>query len=273
MDSQKSGKKYRNLCFTWNNWNREAIDLLSTFVEDRCSYIIVGFEVGKCGTPHLQGYLELSKQTTFTTLKKMLPVIHFEERKGTATQARDYCKKSGHYIEHGSISIQGKRNDIARIRDMVNNNSTILDIMNDVNSFQAWKAAETYLKYKPLSTDYIKKTVIWIWGKSGTGKTKKAYTYIKEKTFWRSKSNLKWFDGYYGQEIVIIDDFRESHCSHSELLELLDGYEISVPVKGGFTIWRPKVVIITTPKKPEYYIPIGEQSTQLLRRITETIHF
>lgn len=67
----------------------------------------------------------------------------------------------------------------------------------------------------------------------------------------RDKNTPLWFDEYHYEDCVILDDFRTHWCHYSYLLRLLDKYPMSVPVKGGFRAWRPKVIIVTCMKKPE----------------------
>lgn len=70
------------------------------------------------GQLHFQGYMEFSKPVKFGGLKKWSPTAHFEERKGTREQARDYCMKSESRVEdpveYGEFgSGQGRRSDLA----------------------------------------------------------------------------------------------------------------------------------------------------------------
>lgn len=54
-----------------------------------------------------------------------------------------------------------------------------------------------------------------------------------------------WYDA------VVFDDFRADVCELHYLLQLLDGYPLDVPIKGGFVAWRPKRIYITAPFRPE----------------------
>ena len=70
--------------------------------------------------------------------------------------------------------------------------------------------------------------------------------------YWISNDSLKWFDGYHGQELAILDDFRRGMLSDwSFLLRLLDGYPLLVQVKGAHVKWCPKIIVITSPGTPE----------------------
>ncbi len=63
---------------------------------------IVGLEVGKQGTSHLQIYFQLANQAKITTIKNWggpWSRIHFESARGTDEEAADYCKKEGNFFE------------------------------------------------------------------------------------------------------------------------------------------------------------------------------
>ena len=63
-------------------------------------------------------------------------------------------------------------------------------------------------------------------------------------------SKLQWFDNFIGQHTAIFDDFRIRGVSFNYLLRILDRYPIDVPVKGGFTYWNPREIVITCPLDP-----------------------
>lgn len=78
-----------------------------------------------------------------------------------------------------------------------------------------------------------------------------------DSPFWQP-GDYKWFDGYVGQPIVIIDDYRGEYPLQL-LLKLLDRYQMSVPVKGGFTEWLPKKVYITSNIHPNEWYPNADR--------------
>lgn len=132
-----------------------------------------------------------------------------------------------------------------------------------------------------------KPIVLWFWGSTGSGKTRTAVEMAQDavgQKYWLSHSEkLLWFDGYCGQEWVIIDDFRRNMCTYYYFLRLLDRHTMSVQVKGDFVNWIPKVIIITSPADPETAYTYFDQRTneekkwddldQLLRRIDDIICF
>jgi len=90
--------------------------------------------------------------------------------------------------------------------------------------------------------------VHWLAGPPGCGKTRLAGA--NNPDVWIS-SVLPWFDGYTGQQVAILDDYRSGDLPFNRLLRVLDRYRLDCPVKGGFTYWNPKVIYITCPRVPQ----------------------
>lgn len=152
------------------------------------------------------------------------------------------------------------------------------------NLLKAKKSIQFELNQRKVLTKRDPPIVLWFYGATGTGKTRTAIEIATEanKLYWSNNNDLKWFDGYNGQEYAIIDDFRRNMCTFSFFLKLLDRYNLAVPIKGGFTCWKPKVIIITCPvcarESWQYFDKDGEiqdwdNIDQLLRRITDEIEF
>lgn len=127
------------------------------------------------------------------------------------------------------------------------------------------------------------RTCIWIYGQSGTGKSALAVQiarkYADDNYFIHPAGSIKWWDGYVGQPVVIINDFRRDQCQgvggFSYLLNILDRYDVSVEVKGQITRGLWNVCIITCPVAPDiawtYRKDSGseleEHISQLIRRL------
>lgn len=122
----------------------------------------------------------------------------------------------------------------------------------------------------------------WFYGDTGTGKTRAAYDLVNQYNIFmingpNNKGGALWFDGYMGEQVAILDDFRPWWCRFDYLLRLLDRYPMRVPVKGGFVNWIPEIIVITTQKSirdtftGEYRT--DEDIRQLERRVTRRVHF
>lgn len=87
-------------CLTLNNYTEDDQLYYRQLVESgSCSYVIFGREVGASGTRHLQIYVELPQRLRFAGTRRLFPRAHIEARRGSAAEARDYCKKDGDFEE------------------------------------------------------------------------------------------------------------------------------------------------------------------------------
>ncbi len=261
---------FRNFCFTCNNYTKKDIE---DHLALKHSYIIIGKETGQEGTPHLQGYVELKKQMRFKAIKKLLPKTHFEKRKGTAQQAADYCKKDDDYVEHGTISNPGKRNDLEKVYEMTVAGHTNVEISQSAPGtyMRFYKAIDRVrLDYARLDNKFEPVQVTVVYGESGAGKTKYCYEQDPELYRLMPSESTVWFDGYHGQTSILIDDFY-GWLKYGYLLQLLDGYKFQLPVKGGFTWKQWKTVYITSNVHPANWYTKGFTSA-LERRIGNIIY-
>lgn len=85
----------RSFCFTLNNYSEQEYEDLKEWAQGH-KYII-GKEVGKEGTSHLQGYIYTKNPIRLSTLLKINKRIHWEKAKGNIQQNLDYCSKDGEY--------------------------------------------------------------------------------------------------------------------------------------------------------------------------------
>ena len=78
------------------------------------------------------------------------------------------------------------------------------------------------------------------------------------------------FDGYCGQDIVLIEAFRSGSMNLPQLLDILDGYPTQVQVKGGTVDWSPKIIYIcSTEHVDKWYRNLSRDRRDALhRRIT-----
>lgn len=96
-----------NWCFTLNNYTEEEYEQLVNY--NGYNYLVIGREIGKEGTPHLQGYIQLKKKMRLTGVKKINNRAHWEISKGTPEENKKYCSKDGNFIEMGTMQKQGKK--------------------------------------------------------------------------------------------------------------------------------------------------------------------
>lgn len=267
--------KSRAYCLTINNYvetdERQLADLGRSI--PGC-YVIYGRETGESGTPHLQVYLRFGNARSFDTIKKLFPRAHIEIARGSPQDNITYCSKDGAFEEYGRRPSQGSRSDLEEIKVSLDNGTAMADIAEQhFGQFCRYhKGFQRYLELMLEKRDKPVPVVIYIHGKTGTGKTR--YVYDKEADLW-TYPGKGWFDGYTGQKAALFDDFRaDDGISFGFILRLLDRYRLRVPVKGGHVPWVPERIYITSNKAPKDIWGgwmTSEELAPFLRRITETI--
>lgn len=270
-------KKFRRISATLNNYSNEDIKHFENLTNNGViKYCLIGEEVGDKGTKHLQIYIEFNKQLRFKQIKNIHKLMHFESSKGDNIDNKIYCSKELKYHEFGDKRVPGKRNDLIDIKKKIDNNIELDSIINNCINYQQIKYCEKLLNYKQLKIkDRKQMKIIYIHGKSGSGKTTLARNKCSDNTYIHN-GDFNWFDGYNFHKEVIFDDFRDHQVKIDFLIRLIDGYELRVPIKGGFTIWSPDTIYFTSVVAPNdlYDNPFikDDNVEQLTRRITEIIH-
>lgn len=249
------------------------------------TYLCWGEEIcPTTGRPHLQGFVYLKDGKTFTAMRKVMETRHIAKAK-TLDQAIEYCvgdytnhkgeykPKNEVFKEYGKRPKQGQRNDIHKTLEKISTGDyTMRDVVRSATSYQSVRMAEVQLKYFEPPRNWETK-VYWFYGPSETGKSRKAFEMCKDPFV--CMSTIKWWEGYDGQEDVIIDDYRTDFCTFKEFLRLTDRYPFRVECKGGSRQLRAKRIFITTPKSPEetWMGSTSEELYQLTRRIHQVKKF
>lgn len=98
--------------------------IMDLFDEKSISYFVVGFETAPTtNMRHYQGYCYFKNAVSFDSFKKSTYwFIHCEPAKADAKTNREYCIKSGKYVEFGDLPQQGRRTDIEKFLSSVNAN-------------------------------------------------------------------------------------------------------------------------------------------------------
>lgn len=292
-------KRQRNFCFTLNNYTQEQLEWWTNAIAHPCiRYCCFGREVSDSLTPHLQGYFQCRNPISIKALIGYSPARsglarvsgklpeeagrpHLEPAYGSLSQNKAYCSKAcdpvnNPFVECGEPSgeNQGKRTDLELcVKDIQENHFNMAQIAQEhpcafvkfSGGIQKLIASQTKKRNFPTE-------LYWYYGPTGTGKSRLAWEEFPDA--YSKDPSTKWWDGYSGEETVIMDDYRPSkELPFNQLLRLADRYPLNVEMKGGWINFAPKRIIITTPRDPVATFAnldwIGPEALgQLQRRIT-----
>lgn len=266
---------FRGFVFTHNNPKEGDYEAVKDYKGTR--YGIIGNEVGESGTPHIQGYLYFKKnQPVARVIKKLAKTFgkkcYVSAAKGGPKANKDYCSKDGDYYEWGEAPAQGKRRDLEKAAEMLREGESMKAVADEMPGtyirYYRGLAAYQGLHLKEESKDFRHVEVVLITGPTGCGKTRMA---MEQATYKITGGSMKWFDGYEGEKTILIDEYaNQLNCT--ELLPLLDGYQLRIPVKGGFTYACWTKVFITTNLRELHESALPAHREALARRISRTVN-
>jgi energy-coupling factor transporter ATP-binding protein EcfA2 len=230
--------------------------------EENVRYYIFQSEVGKKGgTFHFQGYLVLHKKKTLKWLKKNInDRTHFKVRRGTHDQARDYCRKEdtrvpGPAIEWGDPPTKGgTRTDLAVVQAALDDGASEVQVaMDHFGVFcRYFRAISRYRTLRGFNQRTEPTKTFVIYGPTGVGKSRLVFELTGRTAYWLLKPNGNsiFFDGYDGQEDVVIDEFN-GWLPFRLVLSMCDRYPLQVNTKGGSISFNPKRIWFTSNSSPE----------------------
>lgn len=275
--------KPRNWCWTLNR-DVDAWAVPTEAGEQGLVYCVFQMEVAPdTGRRHLQGYAEFNKPVRMSQAKAILGLdaAHFEPRRGSRDQARDYCMKHesredgpwefGEWTRAG----QGKRTDLMEIADDLKEGNDIRYIVdNHASSFIRYhrgiKELHFELTRQKATTQMRKVRVFTYIGETGAGKTHRVYAWasrLKIQLYKLDVAHHVWWDGYAGERAILIDDFY-GWIKYGNLLNILDRYPLRVEVKGGFLWANWTRIFITSNAHPNQWYKKG-MTPALRRRLAE----
>lgn len=260
----KMTEQYRRWCFT----DFDVCHDIEFYKGFKCKYVIFGKEVcPTTGKMHHQGYMEFGITKRLVALKKLDDKIHWSACRGSQEENINYCSKEGVVTEWGEKGQQGKRSDMLRAIEMIEEGKGDQEIIREVGT---WQSARTMalLRCQMIPERKTPPLVIWIYGPTGVGKTREARKWLGDKADCVSYEN-GFIIGYTGRN-VLFDEFRGTVPYH-KMLQLLDRYPLTVNIKGGSCEWSPDKIVITSADGPRATWTTTEDIGQLLRRITAVI--
>lgn len=216
------------------------------------------------GKIHAQGLLCLSIKRRMKGVKELLeePQAHLEMARDIEA-SKAYCQKastriSGPYT-YGHDPTPTKKNLLQALakrglHSMVEEMPMKVKVLKDLMEFCITKRSEMTIG-------------LYLHGEAGKGKTKIAHLIGEFAGGSYFKDSTKWWNGYEGQPVVIIDDYRHGFAE-DYLLRLIDRYPLRVETKGGYTNFNSQLVIFTSNEDARTTIGTSDQIKRRIKTYT-----
>lgn len=261
----------RNRCYVFvlNNYDENDFDNIW-----QINYRGISFqeEVGEnTHTRHFQGFIRF-----WTNITGHQVIRQFREALGHTRTSFEQCidakasyaysckqeTRSGEHWEDGDLDFvntadgkigeQGKRTDLRIAADKLKAGATIRELCLDhtstmVKHLNGFRAVKSYLDFEEACKERTV-AVWWLWGKTGMGKSKLAYSQDAATSVYKLPDEGQkklWFGVYDGQRTLLIDDIGLDTMSFEVLLQVTDRYRYEAPVKGGH-VWAKWTAVVIT---------------------------
>ncbi len=226
-------------------------------------------ERGATGYEHYQICVAFDKKVSLAAIKGVFGSgVHAELTRSEA--AAEYCTKEdtrvGEPFELGAKPIRrNSKTDWESVWTAAKSG--------DLSSIPANVRVVSYHALRAIQSDFsvaqiVDRTVTVYYGPTGTGKSHRAWDEAGIGAFPKCP-RTKWWDGYQGQEHVVIDEFRGS-IDIAHLLRWFDRYPVRVEIKGSSRPFNASRIWITSNLNPNAWYPDLDALTlaALLRRLT-----
>lgn len=255
-------------------------------------YFCMADEIGESGTYHTHIYVCYVNAMRFSTLKNLFPTAHIEVANGTSQQNKEYVFKQGKWekdkkaetqvdgtqFEYGEMPVErkGQRNDLSDLYDLIHSGMSDYEILSMNQNYmlqleKIQKVRRVLLSEKYKHT-YREMDVTYIYGETGSGKTRGVLEEYGYDKVYRITDYLHPFDSYEMQDIVMFEEFRSS-LKIQDMLNYLDGYPIELPCRYENKVaCYTKVYIISNISPEEQYRQVQVESKETYNAFMRRIH-
>lgn len=225
------------------------------------------------GYLHWQLYLETKSALRFSTLRKLFPKGHYEVARETRIQCVRYATRedkraaSGVVINLGQLDLtlkQGKRTDLdsyseqimlegKSAHEVIHDDPRAVIYASHLEKLELIRDRETWgKKFREIEVHYIH-------GDTRTGKTSALFETYGFDAIYRVPNWKNPFDGYRGQDILLLDEYNTS-VAIVDLLKILEGYPLEVSARYADKIAKfTKVFIVSNLELSEQHQTIQHE--------------
>lgn len=273
-----SGTRNRRWCFTINNPSLDGADDPSVWLEtliglEKVPWAVWQYERGnENSTLHVQGFVIFKNPMRKVGVRALNARAHWIIANGDNQSQMDYCRDEtgvgesedipGGHPWQGEVGVmpasgRGGRSDLLEVQALLDSGASMSTVAeNHFGSYVRYnRGFDRYrqIRQPPRTWQTFTKVII---GPPGVGKSRMALEEAGLEAYWLPRPNgpRVFWDGYDGQDNVVIDEFT-GWMSRTYLCRLLDRYPLMVDTKGSSVPFRAKKIWITSNSRPEDWYP------------------
>lgn len=242
------------------------------------------YQLEKCpetGRLHLQMFLQFDNQIRLSTIKDLCPGAHAEPCKAAEKNNERYCSKEASRLAgpwtYGVKVTKGQRTDWDHVKEMAEAGNKCREIV------LAHPKLAPCVKGINVIIDCVRGPaptmrdvrVFFLWGETGVGKTHRARNkypdaYVTHGKYYEGKS----FDGYDGEDTLIMDEWRWDEWPLTLVNTLLDKFSCTLQCRYYNRQARWTRVIILSNQQPSDCYPALSQTNKdtFLRRLNTVVN-
>lgn len=266
---QQPANVARSTHFAFTVHHHTAIPTQIDFAEiPDIQYLVFQEELPQSLALHVQGYIQYSARKRYQQVVDHLTQLfepaegqaHVESARGSDAENEAYCTKAetradpeqeptrfGERVPHAGK--KGGRTDLLAVKQKIDSGASLKTVAREHFS-EFCRHERAFRSYKRLITEPRNgRPEIFVHiGPSGCGKTshcREAYP----GAYWHPGG--KWWDDYDGETTVVFDEFYGHKMSFSQLLAVLDWYELRVETKGGSAQLLATTFVFTSNQDPQ----------------------
>lgn len=225
-------------------------------------------EIGEAGNLHWQLFVAFKKKVRIGTVKTTVGNGHWEPSRSEAAEEyvwKEDTRVAGTQFELGRKSLQrNSEKDWEAIKSSAQN-GRLEEIPADV--YVRCYSSLTRIAKDNMRPSGMERRIFVLWGPTGTGKSHRAWAAAGLDAYPKDPKTKYW-DGYTGQENVVIDEFRGG-IDIAHVLRWFDKYPVCVENKYGGLVYKATKIWITSNLDPNLWYPELDEETRLafMRRL------
>lgn len=241
--------KYRWWLLTWNN---PPEDWKQALITTKADYAIGQLEKGENGTVHIQATVWF-KDPRRPAYWKGFPVwCKGLSSDNAAERCQNYCQKDdtrldGPYTYGNEPFKRNSRTDWEKVRTLAKEGR--LEAIEPQIYVCHYKSLKNIWSDSGTPVETTDPRGLWIYGQPGTGKSHMVRTGANSLYI---KGQNKWFDGYFGQESILLDDFdKGGECLGHHIKIWADKWKAYGEIKGSMVALKHTKFIVTSNYLPQ----------------------